>query len=272
MATWVPRTTLRFTLTTCLSAHCFDHLPQHQPFWQHQARPSSTACVHRVTECPQEGGDVTGQIVYTDQDARAARIGTDHLHQVDDQPRVPSDADHPTQLQPRRHRHGYRHPDSLAHHLYLHLVGLDVTGVRLPLLNDVLVDPLAALAHSRLTGSHGALVQAEGGDNGAYRAAKVQQGEHDHHQVRRLVQSLEGRPLGGNEGLSTGVAHIAAFLLTLDADVALPNLPSGGAGLVVTELARRIEPGLPSNDWSVMTPVREQTQYRSSTCSYFNHG
>ncbi len=116
------------------------------------------------------------------------------------------------------------------------------------LLNQVFVDPLAVLASSGPPVGCGLIIQVKGGDDSLHRTAVTQQGEHDNHQVRRLMQSVEGRPLGRGEGLAAPVAHIPAVLLIVDTDVPFPDLTTDRTVGVVTELTRRIDYRLAPDD------------------------
>ena len=79
------------------------------------------------------------------------------------------------------HRQGHRHPDPAAHQLHPQLVRLDVLQVHPPLLDQVLMHPLAVLARAGQPGGHGALIDPEGRDDGLGRTAVAQQGQHQRH-------------------------------------------------------------------------------------------
>ena len=149
-------------------------------------------------------------------------------------------ADDPSQPEPRRHGHRHRHPDPAANHLHPELVGLDVPEVGPTLQDQVLVDLLAVLTRPGLPSRHRALVEAEGGNYRLDRTAVAEQREHDSRDVQPCTQAVEGRALGCREGLATGPALIAPFLLAEHPDVALPDPSSVRAVWVVAELSLRV--------------------------------
>jgi hypothetical protein len=83
-----------------------------------------------------------------------------------------------------------------------------VLQVHLPLLDHMLMHPLALLASTDQPGSDGPLIQAKGCDDGLEGTAVAQQGEDDGHQVRSRVLPVEGRALRSGEGLPTGATAI----------------------------------------------------------------
>jgi hypothetical protein len=74
----------------------------------------------------------------------------------------------------------------------------------------------------------------------------AQQGKDDGYQVRRRVQPVEGRARGGREGATAGLAAITLFHLAMHHDIALPQLSSGTASGIVTELGPRVHRWPPS--------------------------
>src|SRR5262249_22382885 len=67
----------------------------------------------------------------------------------------------------------------------------------------------------------GALVQAEGGDDGGQGAAVGEQGDDAQEEGLVLVQAVEGRALGRGEGLAAGGTAEAPVLVGVDLDVAV---------------------------------------------------
>ena len=110
----------------------------------------------------------------------------------------------------------------------------------LPLKDPMLVEELAVSAGAVAPVGDGAFVEPEGGDDGLDRAAVAEQGDDDGDQVERLLQAVERGVASGGEGPAAGRAEVAAFLPTMDADVAGTQLPSCGAIGVVAELSERV--------------------------------
>jgi hypothetical protein len=133
------------------------------------------------------------------------------------------------QPQARRHRHGHRHPHPAAHQLHPQLVGLDVLQVDSPLLDQVLMHPLAVLIRAGQPRGHGALIGPEGRNDGLDRTAVAQQSQDERHHVCARPQPVEGRVGGGRDGLTTGGTPIALLPLAMHTHVPLPTLSSSGA-------------------------------------------
>jgi hypothetical protein len=73
----------------------------------------------------------------------------------------------------------------------------------------------------------------------------AEQGEHQGHDVHGRPQAIEGCAHSRSKSPATGGASIALLLLTMDSDVPLSHLPSGGAVRVVTELTLRVHRASP---------------------------
>ena len=103
------------------------------------------------------------------------------------------------------------------------------------------------LAPTNLPTSHGALIQAKGGDDGLARAAMTEQRQHQSHHLRAGLQAIERRVFGGREGLATGLAKIAISLSAMHLDIALSRLPSGRTIEVVAKLVLRVHRWCPED-------------------------
>ena len=239
MAASVPRTTRRSTLTTRRFTYRLTTWPSSSP------PPGPTAAAHggpcvRVPEHAPEGRHVAGQPIHAHQDRQAAAQDRTSCTSVVIKTRSRCGLTTP----PSHSRDGtasaMRHPHPAAHQLHPQLVGLDVLQVHLAVLDHVLMHPLAVLAGTGQPGGHGALIQAEGGDDGLDRTAVAQQGQHHVSPRPPPLQAVEGRALGGREGLATGGAADSAGPLGYARECSLPLLASGRAVLIVAELGLRV--------------------------------
>jgi len=68
----------------------------------------------------------------------------------------------------------------------------------------------------------------------------TEQGEHESDALLVGLETIEGSPLGGGEGLATAGAAVALLRERMDADVALPDLAPDGTVGIVTELSERV--------------------------------
>src|SRR5512135_1171520 len=218
-----------------------DHLAQEQPGRGHQPWPARTAGAHRVAEDSGEGGHVAGQPIDTDQEGQVAGGPTDHPHDGQDQGQVTVEADHPAQPEPRRDGHRQSHPEPPGHHLDVQLIGLDVTQLDLTAQDVMLVEALPVPARSIAPGGDGPLVEPEGGDDRLQRTAMAEQGQHDDHQLGRLLEAVERGVVSSGEGPITGGTAVTPLLATVNADVSEPALPACGAVGVVAELGLRVQ-------------------------------
>lgn len=224
-----------------------DHLAQQQARLHDQPWPTAVTRPHGVAEDAREGGDVAGQPVHAHQQGGALGAGPHPLDQTGNQRQVPLGAHLPAQPQAERHGQRQGHPDLAPDDLHPQLVGLDMPQVHPPLLHQVLVHPLAVRPGPRLPGGDGALVQPEGGDDGLERAAVAEQSQHQRHQVRSLLEPVEGRVPGRGEGPATAPARVPPLLPAMDGDVVLPDPASGRTGGVVAELSLRVHRAPPAD-------------------------
>jgi hypothetical protein len=224
----------------------------------------------RVAEHAPKRGDVAGQPIHADQQVQLAGTRAHLLHQRRDQRPVPLRTNHSAQPEPRGDRQGQRHPDPPPHQFDPQFVRLHVLQVDLPLLHEMFVDLLAVRPRPRQPGRHRAFIQAERRDDGLRRAAVAQQGQHERHLVGRRTQPVERRAPRGRERPAAGLAHVPLLPLAMHPDVALPDLPSGGAVPVVTELALRVHEVGPLHrvDWT----RRPGACLIGPVCSTPNHG
>src|SRR5262245_45764225 len=133
--------------------------------------------------------------------------------------------------------HGHGHPATPALALGIQFVGLDMLQVQRVIFQEVVVKVLAVSCGLGLPVGDGSFVEVKGGDDGLEGATVGQQGDDEDEQGGVLVEAIEGRALGGGEGLAAGSAAVALFLVGVHRDVALALPPSGRAGRVGTELA-----------------------------------
>src|SRR5207248_9137484 len=112
-------------------------------------------------------------------------------------------------------------------------VGLGVPGVHPATEDVVLMDASGGTAAPVPPVGDGPLVEAEGGDDRLQRAAVAEQGQHDGHQVGRLLEAEEWGIAGLGEGAVAGGAAVAPLRAAMHADVAEPEVPACGAGGVV---------------------------------------
>ena len=80
--------------------------------------------------------------------------------------------------------------------------------------------PLDVLARASQPRSPGALLDPAGDDDGLGRTAMAQRGQDEHHHIRCRPQPVEGRIVGGREGLATGSTAIPLLRLAMH-----PNNP-----------------------------------------------
>src|SRR5205085_4979312 len=73
---------------------------------------------------------------------------------------------------------------------------------------------------------NGALIEAEGMDDGLYRTAIGQQRHHDHDHLRRFAQARKHRPMLGIKRFPTALTAIAWLCAAMNHDGALPHLSS----------------------------------------------
>src|SRR5262249_57391271 len=97
----------------------------------------------------------------------------------------------------------------------------------------------------------GALVQAEGGDDGGQGAAVGEQGDDAQEEGLVLVQAVEGRALGRGEGLAAGGTAEAPVLVGVDLDVAVAADASVRAIRVVAEYALGVHGLIPTGAMAV---------------------
>ena len=96
--------------------------------------------------------------------------------------------------------------------------------VDLALFNEVFMHLLRVAPGPLLPVGHGALIEAEGGDNRLRRTAMHEQGQHQRDPIHRCAQAVEGGALGRSEGLATDFAVVALLLLAEDPNVACTYL------------------------------------------------
>src|SRR5262245_11411979 len=104
----------------------------------------------------------------------------------------------------------------------------------------MLVEALPMSARPIPPGGDGPLVEPEGGDDRLQRAAVAEQGQHDDHQLGRLLEAVERGVVSRGEGPATGRTAVAPLLAAVDVDVAEPRLPACRAVEVVAELVLRV--------------------------------
>jgi hypothetical protein len=170
--------------------------------------------------------------------AQAGRTSANLLHQGIGQTAITRELDHPTQPQARRNHHGQAHPGDHLASFHPNFIGLNVHQVQLPLFNDLPMHLLTMRSCSISPSGHRPLIQAKGMHNGLDWASIGQERDHDHHQRQRLAQALEHRSCSGAKGLLTDLAAIARALVTVDHDIALPNLPSCAASQIGAKCLR----------------------------------
>jgi hypothetical protein len=151
-----------------------------------------------------------------------------------------------------------------------------VLQVHLALLDHVLLELLAMLAGTPQPGRYGALIDAEGRDDGLERTAVAQQGKDDGHQLCGGPQPIEWCTFGGRKGLATARTAVALRRLALHSNVPLPHLSSSMALGVVAKLRLRVH-RWPPLDVSLLSQVRhvEQDARRTrffSTTPVRHHG
>ena len=170
-----------------------DDLGQLEPGGQHQPGPTAPPGPDRLAKDPREGGDVAGEAIDADQDGPGHGAGQNPLNQPGDQEEITVPTDHPAQPQARWGRQRERHPDLAADLLHPQLVRLHVLEVDLPLLHQVLMDPLAVPSGFQAPARHRPLIEPECRHNRLRRAAMTQQRDDQHRQLNRLVQPIERR-------------------------------------------------------------------------------
>jgi hypothetical protein len=117
--------------------------------------------------------------------------------------------------------------------------------IQLPGLDQVFMDSLRAVPGAGQPGGNGPFIQPIGGDNGGHRATMGQQDQDERHQLSRRSQAVGRGASSGGEGTTTAFTLIALVLATMNANGALPHLPSCVAGRIVTELGLRVQRGDP---------------------------
>ena len=164
---------------------------------------------------------------------------------------------------PRRGAGPFCAPITTADHLGVQLVGLDVLGIDLALLDVEFMEALGVLAGPLFPVGDGALVQAVGRDDRLARAAVAEQGQDEGDEVEGLVPAVVRGVPGCGEGLPAGGAAEAPFLVGVDADVALAGQPPMQAREVGAELERRVHCGSLRGSGDANTP--EDTQWTRSS-------
>src|SRR5512135_3781905 len=109
----------------------------------------------------------------------------------------------------------------------------------------MLMEVLAVPACPVPPGGDGAFIEPEGRDDRLQRAAVAEQGQHDRHQLGRLLEAVERGIMGSREGPATGGTAVTPFLAAVDAEVTEPKLPACGAVGVGAELSLRVHRGSP---------------------------
>ena len=121
--------------------------------------------------------------------------------------------------QPRKDRHGGRHPDRSGLRLGIQLIGLDLADVDLPLADQLFLDLAGLLAGFALPIGDRALIEPKGKDHRRDGTAAGAQGQHDTDHPEWMFEPEQRRAGGLGKGLAAGMANVAAFFARMDANV-----------------------------------------------------
>ncbi len=139
------------------------------------------------------------------------------------------------------HRHGAQpHPGNHLVSFHSYFIGLNMHQVKLPLLDDLLMDLLAMLSCSVTPGCHRPLIQPEGMHNRLDRASIRQERYHDHNQLHGFAQPLKHRSLTGAERLFADRTAIALSFAIMDRDLARTSLASCRTHRIRAKYVRRV--------------------------------
>jgi len=119
-------------------------------------------------------------------------------------------------------------------------ISLHLRGLHLPLLDDGVMHLLTMLSGSLLPIPHGALIKAEGMDNGLHWTAIGKSCHHDHNQFRRLAKPFQHGSSSSTKRLFTPCTAIALPFAVTNPNVALSDLASCRTRRVRAKLVRRV--------------------------------